>query len=104
MVRNPFEDLHKEEEEELKSVKDLSTADTEPAESGIMVEHMKLVQELLMELCGGQMFLGAYTESTLESTVDAALNDLNLEDFPALWRARVQLAVKGQDPKLNVIF
>ena len=49
-VRNPFEDLHKEEEEESKSEKDLSTADTEPAESRITAEHMKLVQELLMEL------------------------------------------------------
>ena len=50
------------------------------------------------------MFLGAYMESTLESTVDTALNNLNLEDFPALWRVRAQLAVKDQDPKLNVIF
>ena len=31
MVRNPFKDLCEEEEEELKSEKDLSTADTEPA-------------------------------------------------------------------------
>ena len=65
---------------------------------------MKLVQELLMELRGGQMFLGAYTESTPESTVNTALNYLNLEDFPALWRARAQLTVKGQDLKLDVIF
>ena len=84
MVRNLFKDLCEEEEEELKSEKDLSTADTEPTESGITAEHMKLIQELLMELRGGQMFLGAYTDSTLELTVDTALNNLNLEDFPAL--------------------
>ena len=65
---------------------------------------MKLVQELLMELRGGQMFPGAYMESTPELTVDTALNNLNLEDFPALRRVRAQLAVKGQDPKLDVIF
>ena len=52
-----------------------------------MAEHMRLIQELLMEVQGGQM--SAY----MESTVDAALNNLNLEDFPALGRA--QLAVKG---------
>ena len=104
MVRNPLKDLHEEEKEESNSEKDSSTADTEPTESRIMVEHMKLVQELLMELQGGQMYLGAYMESTLELTVNTALNNLNLEDFPALWRAWVQLTVKGQDPKLDVIF
>ena len=104
MVRNPFKDLCEEEEEELKSEKDLSTADTEPTESGITAEHMKLIQELLMELQGGQMFLGAYTESTPESTVNTALNNLNLEDFPLLWRARAQLTVKGWDLRLDVIF
>ena len=104
MVRNPFKDLHKEEEEESKSEKDSSTADTEPTESRITVEHVKLVQELLMELQGGQMFLGAYMESTPELIVNTALNNLNLEDFPALQRVRVQLAVKGWDPKLDVIF
>ena len=86
MVRNPF--------------KDLSTADTEPAESEITAEHMKLVQELLMELWGGQMSLGTY----MELIIDAALNNFNHEDFPALWRVRVQLAVKGWDLKLDVIF
>ena len=104
MVRNPFEDLCEEEEEGSKSEKDSSTADTEPTESKIMVEYMKLIQELFIEMQGGQVFLGAYMESTLESTVDTALNNLNLEDFPALWRVRAQLAVKDQDPKLNVIF
>ena len=69
-----------------------------------MVEHMKLIQELLMELWGGQMFPGAYMESTPELAVDTALNNINPEDFPALWRARAQLTVKGQDLKLNVIF
>ena len=104
MVRNPFEDLCKEEEEESKFEKDSSTADTEPTKSRIMAEHMKLIQELLMELQGGQMFLGAYRESTLELTVNTALNNLNLEDFPALQRVRAQLTVKGQDLKLDVIF
>ena len=104
MVRNPFEDLCEEEEEGSKSEKDSNTADTEPTESRIMVEYMKLIQELFIEMQGGQVFLGAYMESTLESTVDTALNNLNLEDFPALWRVRAQLAVKGQDLKLNVIF
>ena len=46
------------------------------------------------------MFPGAYAELT----VDTALNNLNLEDFLALRRARAQLTVKGQDLKLNVIF
>ena len=104
MVRNPLEDLCKEEEEESKFEKDSSTADTEPTKSRIMAEHMKLIQELLMELQGGQMFLGAYRESTLELTVNTALNNLNLEDFPALQRVRAQLTVKGQDLKLDVIF
>ena len=99
-----MKDLHEEEKEESNSEKDSSTADTEPTESRVMVEHMKLVQELLMELQGGLMYLGAYMESTLELSVNTALNNLNLEDFPALWRAWVQLTVKGQDPKLNVIF
>ena len=97
MVRNPFEDLREEEEEESKSEKDLSTADTELAESRITMEHMKLVQEFLMELQGGH-------ESTPESTVNAALNNSNLENFPAFQRVRAQLTVKGWDPKLNVIF
>ena len=50
------------------------------------------------------MFPGAYTESTPELTVDTALDNLNLEDFPALQRVRAQLAVKGRDLKLDVIF
>ena len=92
-----FKDLHQEEAEGSKSERDLGTADTEP-ESRITVEHMKLIQELLMRLQEGQR------ESAPESTVNTALNDLNLRDFPSLWRVRVQFVVQDQDPKLDVIF
>ena len=53
MVRDPFNDLH-EEEEVSESEKNLSKADTESTESfmssEITTEYMQLVQELPMEL------------------------------------------------------
>ena len=69
MVKNTSQNLCVEEEEGSKSERDSSTADTEPTESGIMAEHMKLIQKMLMRLQEGQM------ESTPESTVDIAWND-----------------------------
>ena len=52
--KSPNKDLHKWEEEASESDKDLSRADRESTEpfmsSGITVEHMQLIQELLMEL------------------------------------------------------
>ena len=64
---------------------------------------MQLIQELLMELRQGQS-PQAPIETMPESTVDVALNELNIENFPALWRARAQLTVKGHNPKLDVVF
>ena len=56
-----------------------------------------------MELRQGQS-PQAPIETMPESTVDVALNELNIENFPALWRARAQLTVKGHNPKLDVVF
>ena len=64
---------------------------------------MQLVQELLMELQQGQS-PQAPMETMPELTVDMALNELNIENFLALQRARAQLAVKGCNPKHDVVF
>ena len=106
-VRNPFEDLLKEEDEASESEKDLSRAGTDPTDSfmssRIMVECMQLIQELLMELQPGQS-PQAPMVTMPELTVNIALDELNIENFPALWRARAKLTVKGCDPKLDVVF
>ena len=105
--KSPNKDLHKWEEEASESDKDLSRADRESTESfmssGITVEHMQLIQELLMELQPGQS-PQAPMVTMPELTVNIALDELNIENFPALWRARAKLTVKGCDPKLDVVF
>ena len=66
--------------------------------TGITEEHQWHVHKLLAELWQGP------TDTTPESATDSALNSLIFKDFPALQRARAQLAVKDHDLKLDVIF
>ena len=71
--------------------------------TGITEEHQQHVHKLLAELQQGWSPQGP-TDTTLESATNSGLNSLNFKDFLALRRARAQLAVKGHNPKLNVIF
>ena len=71
--------------------------------TGITEEHRQHVHKLLAELQQGQSPQGP-ADTTPESATDSALNGSNFKNFPALRRARAQLAVKACDPKLDVIF
>lgn len=94
------------EEEEGESETEVKTSESEPEPEtispSITSEHQQCVHELLEELRKGQC--PQDPDEGHENAGDTALNALDYKDFPKLRQARVKLAVKAKDKKLDVTF
>ena len=84
--------------ESLRSLGDGSSPDTDTNHNH--PGSKKIIKDFLDNLQEGRQL----TNNAEEVTSDVSLNLLSYQDFPALRQACTKLNIKGNDPKVNVVF